>query len=216
MNRDLEFSERKTRIDVSQCFLLYMTVIGDVEKTAAALDYDPAFVAWLAESEGWKEKVRRISVMSKGEKPGDWERAQNRALNFVQAHRVRTLIDRLLVNLLGMKSDELLDTFETRDRSGNSTGYSARFFADVMSALEKVHTLSYAALGDTAGERVKRAEGDDGEGSAGSIHAALIAALNNPAVSQKTSEALVLEAGEAISAALPERTQPEVEPCVSS
>lgn len=205
MSKAKEFTALKAKSDIAQIFLVFMATIGDVEKTALALQLDPEFVLWLAEQEGWQEKVRRVTVMSKSEKPGDWERAQNRCLNFVQAHRVRTLIDRLLLSLTNMTAEEFKSDFTNRDAKGNSH-LSARFFSDIMAALDKVHHLSYQALGDTIGERVERKE-KDGEGSVDAIHAALIQALNNPnpSLSNKTSELLVLEASEAISARQTER-----------
>ena len=203
------FAQQKQKTDVAQVFLVFMATIGDVPKTAAALDLDPHFVAWLAEQEGWLEKVKRVSIMSRSEKPGDWERAQNRALNFVQAHRARMLMDRLILALTNSESDDFLEHFRTRTKDGRD-GYSARFFSDLMAALDKAHHLSYAALGDSVGERLDR-DKEDGEASANQIHAALLAALNNPGVQKIGSEALVAEAAAAISAepkALSERTPP--------
>ena len=205
MSKDKQFADLKQRSDVAQIFLVFMATIGDVEKTALALELDPAFVTWLAEQEGWSEKVRRVSVMSKGGKPGDWERAQNRCLNFVQAHRVRTLIDRLLLELGKVPVEELPGKFKTVDRFGKDKGVSARFFADITAALDKVHMLSYYALGDSVGERIKRTEDEGGDRSVNDIHAALIQALNSPNVGHETSEALVLEASAAISAEQTER-----------
>lgn len=201
-----DFLALKAKTDVAQVFLIFMATIGDVDKTALALDIDPVFVAWLAEQEGWKEKVRRISVMSKSGKPGDWERAQNRALNFVQAHRVRMLIDRLLLHMVKMDDKAFIKNFETVQREQRN-GTSARFFADVMSALEKVHTLSYYALGDSVGERMQRSEQEGGDRSAADIHAALIAALNNPMVSHSSTEVLVQEASQAVIAETSERSE---------
>jgi hypothetical protein len=165
----------------------------------------------LAEHEGWKEKVRRVSVMSKSEKPGDWERAQNRCLNFVQAHRVRMLIDRVISQLFDCTADELSESLTTSDHSGKVRKISGRFFADITAALDKVHHLSYLAIGDSIGERLDRKE--EGGENVNAIHAALIQALNAPGtvLSQKTSEALVLEASSAISAQQTERKPPAEE-----
>lgn len=203
-----QFSKQKQRTDVAQAFLVFMATIGDTEKTALALDLDPEFIGWLAEQEGWTAKVRRVSLMSKGEKPGDWERAQNRCLNYIQAHRVRTLIDRLLVELTNCSADDFLTRFRNLDKHGQPTGMSGRFFADLMAALSKVHELSYYALGDSVGERLERAKEEGGDHSVADIHAALIAALNNPSVSAKTSQLLVEEASSVISAEMSERKNP--------
>src|SRR6266542_1146087 len=86
----------KNRIDVAQAFLLFMATIGDYDRVAAALDLEPEQVRELAESEGWTDKIRRVSVMSKSGKPGDFERAQNRALCFFQVYMINIHIDQLL------------------------------------------------------------------------------------------------------------------------
>jgi len=212
VSREAEFLKRKQRTDVAQVFLVFMSLIGDEGKTATALDLEPAYVEWLAEQEGWKEKVRRISIMSKSEKPGDWERAQNRALNFVQAHRVRILIDKLL-HVLTKDTDEDPQTLLTRMSTTGKDGrcnISSRFFADLTSAMEKIHTLSYYALGDSVGERRDRMAEDGLDVSAAQIHAALLQALNSPVSHTLSTQQLVEEASSAVVAAQVERTTPEV------
>jgi hypothetical protein len=176
-----------------------------VEKTALALSIEPDFVTWLAEQEGWAEKVRKVSVMSKGGKPGDWERAQNRCLNFVQAHRVRMLIDRVLLELVKLAPEQLERRLTSYNKDGKPLGVSARFFSDLTAALDKVHLLSYYALGDSVGERIKRNDEGEGDRSVNDIHAALIQALNSPNIGHETAEALVLEARAAISSEQTER-----------
>jgi len=203
MSNDQKFADLKQRSDVAQIFLVFMATVGDTEKTALALELDPAFVQWLAIQEGWLEKVRRVSVMSKSGKPGDFERAQNRCLNFIQAHRVRMLLDRVLGELGKVTPEELCEKLQTYTKSGQPV-ISARFFSDLTAALAKTHELSYHALGDSIGERMERAK-DGHEHSANDIHAALIAALNNPALSQVSTQDIVLEASEAAVAQLSER-----------
>jgi len=212
MSREAEFCKRKQRTDVAQVFLVFMSLVGDEGKTAAALDLEPAFVEWLAEQEGWKEKVRRISIMSKSEKPGDWERAQNRALNFCQAHRVRILIDRLLQILTNDSAEDpqqLLTRMSTTGKEGRCN-ISARFFADLTSAMEKVQTLSYYALGDSVGERRDRAQEEGSEVSAAQIHAALLQALNSPVSQGLSTQLLIEEVSSAVLAAEVERKSTEV------
>lgn len=168
----------KSKIDVSAIFLGYMALVGDTDKTALAFDMAPADVAELAESEGWADKIRRVSVMSKSDKPGDWERAQNRALCFVQAFQIRQLINRWVKHLTGLGDADLLSKTSTVDRSGVQH-YSARVLNDLVTASEACHRMSYAALGDTITERLER-KGATGENpSAGDMHSAVISALNS-------------------------------------
>jgi len=55
----------KNKLDVSQILLTYIALIGDVEKTAAALELDPEIVQKLADAEGWNVKIQRITLMAK-------------------------------------------------------------------------------------------------------------------------------------------------------
>jgi hypothetical protein len=182
----------KSKLDVAQIFLTFMSLIGDVEKTATALDLDPKIVAALADQEGWIDKVRRLSVMSKSGKQGDHERATNRALNFVQAHRMRMTVDALLRSFDGLTPEEICEKLSTVDKNGNYH-ISARFLADLAAASEKIQALSYAALGDSVKERVERAEADDGEMTPDQLHAAVIAALNAPHAPAVASQVLEAE-----------------------
>jgi hypothetical protein len=202
----------KSKLDVAQIFLTFMSLIGDVDKTAAALDLSPHIVAGLAEQEGWLEKVRRLSVMSKSGKQGDYERAQNRALNFVQAHRLRMTVDAMLRAFDGLTPEEIVHKLSTADRNGNMH-LSARFLADLSAAAEKIQALSYAALGDSVKERVERAVADDGEMTPDQLHAAVISALNAPHAPAVASQ--VLEAEMRLIVAPSENPQPPaVEPGV--
>jgi len=182
----------KSNLDVSQIFLVFMATVGDVTKTANALDMDPDIVDRLARQEGWLDKIRRISVMSKSEKPGDFERATNRALNYVQAHLFRLSMDRMLKYVRGLENDAIGDISKTTDRSG-VVRISGRFWADMAAAMEKCHAMTYAALGDTATERKDQlGNGDKGGVQPADIHASVIAALNASSMEEKEKEALLL------------------------
>jgi hypothetical protein len=181
----------KRKLDVSQVFLTYTALVGDVAKTAVALDLDPEIVDQLARDEGWNSKLQRVCLMSKGGKPGDFERAQNRALCFVQGHRLRTLLDGLLVRLQDLTPEQLADELTVTGAKG-ARHISARFVADLAAAAEKAHGLTYAALGDTAGERAHR-DSPDEEMNASALHAAVLSALSAPNVGCKSADVLVRE-----------------------
>ncbi|NOS67774.1 MAG: hypothetical protein HOO67_05435 [Candidatus Peribacteraceae bacterium] len=170
-----------SKLDVAQIFLTYMSLVGCVEKVAAALDLDPAIVQGLADEFGWDVKIRRVSLMSKSGKPGDYERAQNRALNFVQAHRLRLVLDKLIAAYSDKTPEEAVLQTSNIDKEGIPRA-SSRFFADLAAAMEKVQALSYAALGDSLKERTERSDDNDGGMTPNQLHAAVIAALNNGGV----------------------------------
>jgi hypothetical protein len=171
----------KNSANVVRIFLVYTAFVGDVEKTAAALHLAPEFVRKLAQDEGWNAQLKQVCLMSKSGKPGDFERAQNRALCFVQAHQTRNLIDRVLATFGEMTEAEILEAVSSVAKDG-SRHVSGRFFADLTAAMQKTHEMAYAALGDGAGERLKREDGQGEEMNATALHAAVLAALNNPKV----------------------------------
>ena len=183
----------KNQIDVSRAFLVFVTLCGDVQKTAAALDLDPKQVQALADQENWHEKISRISLLKKSEGKGDYEKAINRALNFAQAHRLRLLIDKMIERFDGMSPEEIADELSVMAKGGQRV-VSSRFLSDLASAVEKAQHLSYIALGDTVGER-QEATQEEGALTANQMHAAVIHALNNP--SMQGVEAKLLEAEQA-------------------
>lgn len=182
----------KNKYDVSGIFSTYMSFVGDVDSTAAALQIDPRIVQTLAEQEGWVEKVKHLSQMSKAGKAGDWEKAANRALNFVQAHRLRGILTSLLTNYES-KAPEDLPEVTTNKHTGVQT-VSCKFLADLASAMERVHQLSYAALGDSIAERNARLEETGTEVSGDTLHRAVFAALNSPAVRGIEPKTLIQDA----------------------
>jgi hypothetical protein len=183
----------KRKIDVAQAFLLYMACVGDCDRVAAAIDLEPAQVRALAEEEGWSEKVQRISVISKNGRPGDFERAQNRALCFVQAQCIRNQLNRLLHEVTAMTTDELMARASVRTRDGG-TQISAKFFVDMAGAAEACHRMTYMSLGDTITERMDSPNGGGAKGSSSNdLHAAIIASLSNPADKPEAATKLLVE-----------------------
>lgn len=184
----------KSKLDVTRIFLVYVSTVGDVERTALALDLDPEVVQFLAESEGWVQKLRRLTLVSgkTGKESTPVELLQNRALNWVQCHRFRQVIDNLVRSFYDMDAEELLAEMQPTDKEGHRR-FSARPLADLASAMEKVQAMSYNALGDTPAER-KKSTKEDEDYTAG-LHASLIAALNseNAAVKMKPSDLLVTD-----------------------
>lgn len=167
----------KRQLDVVKVFLHYVASVGDVEKTALACDLEPDVVRALAQSEGWNEKIKRLSLASKssGLQEGEFERMQNRALAWVQSHRLRQVLDRVIVKLHEMEDSELMDELSTTDKDGRQK-LSARLFTDLAKSLETVNGLCFAALGDTIPERTVSTVA--ATRSTASVHASLIAALN--------------------------------------
>lgn len=165
-------------LDRENAFLLYATFAGDLVRTAAACGVRPADILKAADEGNWQERLKPIIELSRSTKPGDMERGINRAVNFVQAHRARMFLERVLARVCAMTPDELDEYILTGTLKDGSTvaKLSTRALADLASALEKVHALSYQALGDTAPERTKRAETGP-SASVGDLHVKLAQAM---------------------------------------
>jgi hypothetical protein len=203
----------KRKLDVAQCFLVYTALVGDVQKAAAALDIEPEILEQLSKEEGWNQKLQRACLLSKSSAPGDYERATNRALAFVQGHRLRALLDRIIFRFESLTPEEICAEV-TSVGKGGVRNVSARFFADLAAAAEKANNLTFVALGDSAGERAHR-DGPDEELNVTALHQAVIMALSSPGIKGKPADVLVRELaaeteGVVKQLACPtERTEPE-------
>lgn len=169
--------------DVENAFLLYAVFCGDVARTAHALSVSPELVTQLAVEHGWDRKLKPIIDLKASTRAGDVERAVNRAMNFVQAHRMRLFLERVLRQLSGLSITDLgsfLFPIEVKGRQGFEKihqSLSTRSLADLASALEKCHTMTYLALNDTATERKERKEEGNDDATAAETHIRLAAAM---------------------------------------
>jgi len=184
--------------DKENAFLLYSVFCGDAMRTAHALNVEPALVTKLAEENNWDRLLKPIIDLKQSSRAGDVERAINRAFNFVQAHRARVFLERVLKSLTGMTPNDL-EAFlfpKRTQRDGNVTQtFSTRALADLASALEKCHAMTYLALNDTASDRKER--GEDGEGggeSASEIHIKLAEAMSKAGAKSKSIKGMILDA----------------------
>lgn len=148
-------------IDRENAWLLYATFAGDVERTALALNVAPATVIRVADDEGWLLRLKPIVDLKRSGRPGDIERALNRAVNYVQAHKFRLIVERTLQRLTGMSAEEfdLLILTKPGKDGLREMSLTTRAIADLASALEKAQAMSYAALQDTGTDRAHRKEG---------------------------------------------------------
>lgn len=172
--------DNNIKIDRENAFMLYATFCGDIVRTAAALGVTSTVVLRMVDDENWVEQLKPILELKKSARPGDIERAINRALNFVQAHRARMFVQRVLHRMTSMTDEELDEYLFTgvTNKDGETTKkLTTRAIADLTAALEKAQALTYLALSDTATERVRRKE-DDSSGSAGDMHIKIAEAMS--------------------------------------
>lgn len=183
-------------IDRSQAFLLFSTNCGDLEKTAHALGVSPVALLRVVDEEGWVKRLEPILEKIKSQRAGDLERGISRALNFVQSHRFRLVLERALRMMTNWTDKEmedyLLPQSFTKEGIPDSRKISTRWAADFATALEKCHSMTYAALNDTATERVRRKDETPGE-SALDLHARIAAAMSG-AGGTKTPRGLLFDA----------------------
>lgn len=178
--------ETQAEIDRPQVFLLYATFCGDVEKTAHAVGLRPIDILRVADEEKWNDKLKAILELKKSNRPGDIERAINRALNYVQANRMRLLVERVLHKLSMMTGHDLEKYIFTEHEPKTGLPFSkltTRALADLASALEKAQAMTYLALGDTTQDRNRRKEDDAGEHSGSQMHEQIAAAMGAVAAS---------------------------------
>lgn len=179
------------KLDREQAFLLYATFCGDLEKTAHALGVRPVEVLRMVDEEGWNERLKSIIELKKSGRPGDIERAINRALNFVMAHKFRLFLERVLVRITGMNAAEFeLYLLTQENKDGSFSRLSTRALADLASAMEKAQAMTYQALNDTAPERVKRKVAEDDSTSGGELHARIAEAMAQAKMSRTPRAAL--------------------------
>lgn len=161
-------------------FRLYAMFVGDIERTAIACNKPVDEIADMAQAGAWQKRIAVLIKLQKSGIPGDTERGVNRAINFIQADRLRELIERIVRILTNMSEDDMLDNLlsVTVDKGGNATSkILTRPFADLATALEKCHAMTYQALSDTATDRKDRRETEDTNASAGEMHMALVDAF---------------------------------------
>jgi len=170
-------------VDNSTIFLTYLSFLGDADKTAAALNVVPAYVRDLAEREHWQVKVDGLRTLRQTDGADALARELNRVSNYVQAVRARNLVDRVLRTVT--KSEEEFDQFITQNGKEFSNR-SCKTVTDLIKAMQAVHSMTYAALGDTCGERTNR---DDEPGLATGVLLKSLATLAGAPVSPTAIDA---------------------------
>lgn len=154
-------------LDYSKVFLTYVSLLGNCDQTAVACDLDPTQVRILAERDNWDVKVTALLAVKERQGAEAFARELNRTANFVQALRCRNLLDQTLQFFTNQGSKDGKVSFEqllTHRGAKGETNLSAKNIADLTKAIETVHRMTYAALGDTAPERTKAAKDGEGEG----------------------------------------------------
>lgn len=181
------------KIDAEQCFLLWCANGFDVAATAHAVGITAVALQRVVDDMQWVERVAPIVAKIKSQKAGDFDRACNRAIAFVQGTRFRMICERVISEITGWDTVTLRENLspENISKSGSSRKISTRFLGDLASAIEKANAICFAALSDTATERAKR--NDSAEVPVVDIHAAIAKCMGSVGES-KAPRKLLLEA----------------------
>jgi hypothetical protein len=164
----------KNTLDVSQIFLTYLTFGGDVDRTSIAVNLDREIVMNLAKAENWPAKLDQLTKLNDGADSKVLQVQINRAINYVQAHRLRAIVDKVISHLSTKRAEDIVDLF-TRVGKNGEPEFSARPLTDLVKAAESCQVMTQRALGDTASERPE----DVGEGPKGApIALQVMAAMN--------------------------------------
>jgi len=173
--------EAEEVVKQDQVFQLFAIYSGDVEKTALASGWTAVQVEAAAAQHAWRNKIKVLIDLKQSNRPGDSERGINRAINFVQAHQYRCFLNRVLLRLGSLNREELEDYIlgtEVDNKTGRiSRKLNTRAFADLSSAIEKCHAMTYQALADTVGDRKGRDEEPDTGKSAAELSLAITKAM---------------------------------------
>jgi hypothetical protein len=166
------------RPDNIQAFQTYVAFNGDMQRTAVALNISVQEVQGMASAGNWAEHAKEWQSLREGSSQ-DVSIQVNRAVNFVQAHRLRGLIDKVVGKLSEMEPEALMDLLTTKVRIGDElkpTSFSVRQLTDLTKAAEAAHLMTQRALGDTTGEQAGKEAGVKGSSIALLVQQAMSAA----------------------------------------
>ncbi len=143
--------------DPVQVFLTYMMFAGDIDQTVAILQIDRSIVEGLSAAGNWPSKIKELQKLGEGKEPREYKLAVNRGVNYIQADRLRRLVDVVLTKMAGSTPEEVMDLLTTTGPKGNS--FSTRPLTDLVKAAESAQLMTRLALGDVgAGELAEGSE----------------------------------------------------------
>ena len=163
----------KNTLDVSRIFSTYLAFGGDLARTSQICDdVDPRAIHQLAAAERFAEKLEHLDYMKGDDR--DTQSKINRRVNYIQAHRLRTIIDKVLNDLEQKTPDELLKAMTVR--TSNGLEFKPSLLTDLAKAAEVAHLMTQRTLGDTPAEQARDQQKIKGRDVALAVLAALNAA----------------------------------------
>lgn len=140
----------QSKYDFAQLFSAYVAFAGDLRKAAAVCNVPYSVAQAAAEREHWQQKLPDFALAGPSGAPGSLELQQqiNRAVNYIQAHRLRSIIDRVVTRLAAMDTDQLIELLTRTTRAGAE--FTARPLTDLVKAAEACQNMTMRALGDSS------------------------------------------------------------------
>lgn len=135
-------------VDQARAWMCYAAFGGDTEKASIASKVPLSALLTLEHDFNWPAKLKRLKT---GAGESEAERVANRAVNYLQAQRMRDVLERAL--RLIESPDELLQALikakiAPGDGSIERIDVNPKAVLDLSKALETVQNMSYRALGD--------------------------------------------------------------------
>lgn len=128
--------------------MLYAAFSGDIEKAAIASKVPAPVIRSLEHDFNWVQKLKRLKT---GAGESEAEKVANRAVSYLQAQRMREVIEKSLQLLEDEEAlVRALVKFKMIPNSDviGSIEVSPKAILDLAKALESVHSACYRALGD--------------------------------------------------------------------
>jgi len=157
--------------------MCYAAFAGDVEKAAISAKVPATIIRSLEHDFDWVTKLRRLKS---GAGVSDAEKTANRAVNYLQAQRMRDILERSLV--LFEDEEQLIKALVrfkfAREGEVEHVETNPKAVLDLTKALEVAQNMSYRALGDKLPTQADTVNEKD-KGVAGSVSSVrdVIAAL---------------------------------------
>lgn len=183
-----------TQSFLTKCYLAFIVLGGDAEKTAVACNVHPDFIKEYAANEDWRSRLESTANLCSagGRGPAEIERLINRASLYVQAQRIRRVIDALLTEIEATPEAGLLERFTVHTKDGSRVDLKP--IADITTAALKLMQMAQSVLSDTATERSQRAKTDARAGEDSILMGAeVLKGLSNIPANAPDSEAVATE-----------------------
>ena len=134
--------------DPAEVFAVYLQQGANAQRTALTLKIPVSRVEDLVKLHRWDVKVKEYTGGIENPTLEDFQRGQrglNRAVNYIQAHRLRDLVDRIVRKLNDQDTLEEYTTIRTKDGFRRDL----KPIRELAEAARTAQELSYRALGDS-------------------------------------------------------------------